>query len=301
MMKKFGRLLTAMVTPFDAKGEVDYAHAKKLAKALLDSGSDGLVISGTTGECPTLTREEKLRLFTEVKSAIGDRGMVIAGTGNYSTAESVGLTKEAEKTGVDGCLLVVPYYNRPTQDGLYEHFKVIAEATSLPCIMYNVPSRTVTSLSAETCIKLSQIDNIVGVKEASANFEQIAKIIQGAKKGFLVYSGNDGDTFPIMCLGGYGVISVISHLVGLQFRQMIDDYIGSNIEKAAAAHRNLLPLVNAMFVVANPIPVKYALNYLGFSVGKPRLPLTQPDGKSKAVIEQTLKNFKIDLSIAGRA
>jgi 4-hydroxy-tetrahydrodipicolinate synthase len=300
-MKKFGRLLTAMVTPFDAKGEVDYAQAKKLAKALLDSGSDGLVVSGTTGESPTLTHEEKLRLFTEVSAAVGNRGAVIAGTGNYSTAESIELTKEAEKTGVDGCLLVVPYYNRPTQDGLYEHFRAIAGATNLPCIVYNVPSRTVTSLAAETCIKLSQIDNIIGVKEASANLEQIAKIIQGARKGFLVYSGNDGDTFPILCLGGYGVISVISHLVGLQFKQMIDDCIQGKIDKAAAAHRNLLPFVNAMFVVANPIPVKYALNHAGFSVGKTRLPLTEPDDKSRAVIEQALKSYKIDLPISAKA
>lgn len=300
-MKKFGRLLTAMVTPFNAKGEVDYVQAKKLAKALLDSGSDGLVVSGTTGESPTLTREEKLKLFAEIKSAVGNRGAIIAGTGNYNTAESIELTKEAEKTGVDGCLMVVPYYNRPTQDGLYEHFKAIAGATSLPCILYNVPSRTVTSLAAETCIKLSQIDNIIGVKEASANLEQIAKIIQGAKKGFLVYSGNDSDTFPILCLGGYGVISVISHLVGIQFKQMIDDYVQGKIKKAAAAHRNLLPFVNAMFVVANPIPVKYALNYAGFNVGKTRLPLTEPDEKSRAVIEQTLKSYKIDLPVGGKA
>lgn len=300
-MKKFGRLLTAMVTPFDDSGKVDYAQAKKLAKALLNSGSDGLVVSGTTGECPTLTQEEKLRLFDEIRSAVGNKGTIIAGTGNYSTAESIELTKEAEKTGVDGCLLVVPYYNRPTQDGLYQHFKAIAGATSLPCILYNVPGRTVTNLAAETCIKLSQIDNIVGVKEASANLEQIAKIIEGASEDFLVYSGNDGDTFPILCLGGYGVISVISHLVGLQFKQMMDDYIKGNVEKAAAVHRNLLPLVNALFVVANPIPVKYALNYLGFSVGKPRLPLTEPDEKSRAVIEQTLKNYKIDLPITAKA
>jgi 4-hydroxy-tetrahydrodipicolinate synthase len=299
-MKNFGRLLTAMVTPFNAKGEVDYAQAKKLAKALLDSGSDGLVVSGTTGESPTLTHEEKLRLFAEIKSAVGNRGAIIAGTGNYNTAESIQLTKEAEKTGVDGCLMVVPYYNRPTQDGLYEHFKAIAGATSLPCILYNVPSRTVTSLAAETCIKLSQIDNIIGVKEASANFEQIAKIIQGAQKDFIVYSGNDGDTFPILCLGGYGVISVISHLVGIQFKQMIEDYVQGKIEKAAATHRNLLPFVNSMFVVANPIPVKYALNYVGFPVGKTRLPLTEPDEKSRAVIEQTLKSYKVDLPIGGK-
>ncbi len=296
-MATFGRLLTAMVTPFDGKGRVDYAQAKKLAKALLDSGSDGVVVSGTTGESPTLTKEEKLRLFAEVKSAVGGRGVVVAGTGNYCTEESIELTREAERAGVDGCLLVVPYYNRPTQDGLYQHFRAIAESTRLPCILYNVPSRTVTNLSAETTVKLSQVDNIIGIKEASANFEQIATIIQKAKKGFLVYSGNDGDTFHILCLGGYGVISVISHLVGLQIKRMMEHCVKGELEQAAAIHHNLLPLVNAMFVVSNPSPVKYALNYLGFSVGKPRLPLVEPDEKSKAVIEQAVKAYKIDLPI----
>jgi 4-hydroxy-tetrahydrodipicolinate synthase len=301
MTKQFGRLLTAMVTPFDTNGKVDYLQARKLAKALLDSGSDGLVVSGTTGECTTLSREEKLRLFGEVKSVVGGQGAVIAGTGNYSTADSLELTREAEKSGVDGCLLVVPYYNRPSQEGLFQHFKTIAQATSLPCIAYNVPSRTVTNLAAETAIRLSQIDNIVGVKEASANLGQIAKIIQGAREGFLVYSGNDSDTLPVLALGGYGVISVGSHLVGLQIKQMIDNFLNGKTKEAAALHRNLLPLINSLFVVTNPIPAKYALNYLGFSVGKPRLPLTEPDDKSKAVIEQTLKNYKIDLPIATRA
>ena len=300
-MKKFGRLLTAMVTPFDTDGKVDYLQAKKLAKALLDSGSDGLVVSGTTGECPTLSREEKLRLFAEVKSVVGNQGTVIAGTGSYNTADSLELTRETEKAGVDGCLLVVPYYNRPTQEGLFQHFKTIAQGTSLPCIVYNVPSRTVTNLAAETAIKLSQIDNVVGVKEASANLDQIAKIIQGAREGFLVYSGNDSDTLPILGLGGCGVISVASHLVGLQIKQMMESFLNGKTREAAALHRNLLPLVNALFVVANPIPVKYALNYLGFSVGKPRLPLTEPDEKSKTVIEQALKNYKVDLSIASKA
>jgi 4-hydroxy-tetrahydrodipicolinate synthase len=296
-MKKFGRLLTAMVTPFDAKGNVDYAQAKKLAKALLDSGSDGVVVAGSTGECPTLSHQEKLKLFSEVKSAVGDRGTVIAGTGNYSTAESIELTKEAEKTGVDACMLVVPYYNRPTQDGLYEHFKAVAKATKLPCIVYNVPTRTVTNLAAETAIKLSQVDNIFGIKEASANFEQIAKIIKGVRQDFLVYSGNDGDTFPVLCLGGYGVISVASHLVGKQMKKMIEDFLKGDTKKAADYHHNLLPLVNALFVVSNPIPIKYALNYVGFSVGKPRLPLTEADDKSKAAIEQALTSYKLDFPI----
>ncbi len=284
-----------MVTPFDEKGEVDYQQAKRLAQALLKSGSQGVVVSGTTGECPTLTKEEKLRLFAEVKSAIGQG--VIAGTGSYSTSESIKLTREAERVGVDAVLLVVPYYNKPTQEGLFQHFKAIAESTSLPCILYNVPSRTVTSLSADTTIKLSQIDNIVGVKEASSNLEQIAKILHSTKKDFLVYSGNDGDTLPILALGGYGVISVASHLVGNQIGEMMEKLLSGKIEEAAQIHRELLPLFNALFVVSNPIPIKHALNYIGFPVGKPRLPLTEPDEKTKAMIEAALREYHIDLPV----
>lgn len=296
-MARLGRLLTAMVTPFTASGEVDYRQAVKLALALLNSGSDGVLVSGTTGESPTLSREEKLQLFREVKSAVGERGTVIAGTGSYNTAESQRFTREAEKTGVDACLLVVPYYNRPAQEGLFQHFKAVAQATSLPCILYNVPSRTVTNLAAETAIRLSQIDNIIGVKEASGNLNQITKIIQGAEADFLVYSGNDSDTLPILSLGGYGVISVASHLVGVQIKQMIENSVNNKMEQAAAIHRHLLPLVNALFVVTNPIPTKYALNYLGFPVGKTRLPLTEPDDKSAELIKAALKNYKIDLPI----
>ncbi|MBE9482885.1 MAG: 4-hydroxy-tetrahydrodipicolinate synthase [Chloroflexi bacterium] len=294
---KLGRLLTAMVTPFDAQGEVDYQQARRLALSLLDSGSDGVVVSGTTGESPTLSREEKLRLFAETKSALGNRGTVVAGTGSYNTKEGQELTKEAEKTGVDACLLVVPYYNRPTQQGLWEHFKAIAQNTTLPCILYNVPSRTVTNLAADTVIKLSQIDNIVGVKEASSNLGQIAEIIQRTKEDFLVYSGNDSDTFPILALGGYGVISVASHLVGIQIKDMMEKFLNGKPQEAARIHRHLLPLVNALFIVSNPMPVKWALNYVGFSVGKPRLPLIEPDEKSADLIQATLKNYKVDLPI----
>jgi 4-hydroxy-tetrahydrodipicolinate synthase len=296
-MKKIGRLLTAMVTPFNEAGQVDYEQAKKLALALINSGSDGLVVVGTTGESPTLVREEELRLFAEVKSAAGGRGSVVAGTGSNSTAEALEATKEAEKTGVDACLLVVPYYNKPTQEGLYQHFKTIAQGTKLPCILYNVPSRTVVNLSADTVIKLSHIDNIIGVKEASGNLAQVAKIIGNARDGFLVWSGNDGDNLPIIASGGYGAVSVISHLVGNQIKEMIDDILSGKIDEAAAIHRHLLPLVDAMFVVANPIPVKYALNHIGFRVGRPRLPLTEPDEKSAALIKDTLKNYKIDLPV----
>ena len=292
-----GRLLTAMVTPFDAKGNVDYAQAKRLARALLDSGSDGLVVTGTTGEAPTLTKEEKVKLWAEVKSAAAGRGAVVAGSGNYCTAESIELTHEAEAVGADAALLTVPYYNKPTQDGLYQHFKAIASATKLPCILYNVPSRTITNMAPETVIKLSEIDNIVGIKEASANFEQIAKILDGAGKDFLVWSGNDSDTFPVMALGGYGVISVTAHLVGVQTKDMMNKCLKGQLAEAAAIHRHLLPLVNAMFVISNPMPVKYALNAVGFRVGKPRLPLTEPDEKSATLIKATLKGYRIDLPV----
>ena len=296
-MNKPGRLLTAMVTPFDSTGKVDYTRAKKLALALIQSGSHGLVVSGSTGESPTLSREEKLKLFSEIKAAVGNKGTVIAGTGNYNTAESIELTKEAEKLGVDGCLMVVPYYNKPTKEGLYQHFKAIASATNLPCILYNVPSRTITELSPETVIRLSQIENIIGLKEASGKLEPVARVIDNARPGFLVYSGNDSDTLPIMAIGGYGVISVAAHLVGAQIREMIESYLRGKVQEAATIHRRLLPLANALFVVSNPVPLKYALNKVGFSVGKPRLPLTEPDEKAAAVIDDALKNTHIDLPL----
>ena len=299
-MRKLGRLLTAMVTPFNAEGKVEYEQAKNLARALLDSGSDGLVLSGTTGESPTLSSEEKLRLFAEVKSAIANRGTIVAGTGSYGTRESQQLTREAERIGVDACLLVVPYYNRPTQQGLLEHFKAIAESTALPCILYNVPSRTVTNLASDTVVKLSEIDNIVGIKEASGNLAQITAIIESAGDDFLVYSGNDGDTLPILSLGGYGAVGVASHLVGKQIKQMMQAFLRGEVGEAAAIHRHLLPLVNALFIIPNPMPVKYALNHLGFPVGKPRLPLTEPDEKSAEIIQATLKNYQIDLPIPSR-
>lgn len=294
---KFGRLITAMVTPFDTNGGVDYTQAKRLALALIASGSDGVVVSGTTGESPTLSKEEKLRLFSEVKSAVGARGTVIAGTGSYNTEESARFTREAEHAGVDGILLVVPYYNKPTQDGLFAHFSAIAGSTRLPCILYNVPGRTVTNLAPETTIRLSKVGNIIGVKEASGNLDQASKIIEGARSGFLLYCGNDQDTLPLMALGAYGVISVASHLVGRQIKGMMEAFIGGDVGKAAAEHRRLLPLVNALFIVSNPIPVKYALERVGFRAGKPRLPLTEPDEQTAAKIDAVLKAYKVDLPV----
>jgi 4-hydroxy-tetrahydrodipicolinate synthase len=297
-MQEIGRLLTAMVTPFDNEGQVDVEQAKQLASALIDSGSDGLVVAGTTGESPTLTLKEKWRLFTEVKRAVNGRGSVIAGTGNYSTQESIELTHEAERLGMDGVLLVVPYYNKPTQDGMVRHFEAIARATSLPCMLYNVPSRTSCNMSADTVIRLSHIPNIVGIKEASGDLEQSARIIEHTRDDFYVWSGNDQDTLPLLSIGSYGVVSVASHVVGVQIRQMIDAFLDGRTSEAAAIHRRLAPLVKALFLVSNPIPVKFALNQIGMRVGAPRLPLTEPDAATADAIRTELARHRIDLPVA---
>ena len=296
-MAEVGRLITAMATPFDEAGQVDYSQAKRLANALLASGSDGLVVSGTTGESPTLSTDEKLRLFSEIKEAIGERGAVIAGTGNYNTAESVELSQEAEAAGADALLLVVPYYNKPPQEGLYQHFKTVAESVNIPCILYNVTSRTSLNMSHDTTIRLSHVDNIVGVKEAGSDMDQIARIIDGSQGGFRVWSGNDNETFYMMAMGGYGVVSVASHLVGSQIKQMMGYLLEGDVEKAGAEHRRLHPIFKALFVVSNPIPLKYALNKVGFNVGMPRLPLVPCDAASATQIDSVLERYDIDLPV----
>ncbi len=299
-MGHLGRLLTAMVTPFDAEGRVDYERAKELALALLASGSDGLIVSGTTGESPTLTRDEKLRLFQEIKSIAGDAS-IIAGTGDNETAFSIEMTQEAERIGVDAALLVVPYYNKPTQEGLYQHFKAIADSVSIPCMLYNVPSRTVVNLSAATALRLSAVPNIIGVKEASGDLDQIGEIIDGAPDDFFVWSGNDNDFLPILVRGGYGVVSVASHLVGKQMREMMEFQIGGDPARAEAIHNHLMPVFRDLFVVSNPIPVKYALNQVGFSVGGFRLPLTEPDEESARIIMEAVRGVSVDLPLPAAA
>ena len=296
-MAELGRLITAMITPFDDEGKVDYEQAKRLANALLDSGSDGLVVTGTTGEGPTLSAEEKIRLYAEVKEAIGDRGAVIAGTTDNNTAGSIELSKEAEAVGADALLLTVPAYNKPPQEGLYQHFKKIAANTNLPCLLYNVTSRTSLNMTDETTIRLSHIDNIIGIKEAGSDLDQIARIIDGAKGEFRVWSGNDNETFYIMGMGGYGVVSVASHLVGNQIKHMMGLILEGDVEQAAAEHRRLLPLFKVLFVESNPIPVKYAVNSLGFDAGKPRLPLVPPQEKTVAVLSEVMANYQMDLPV----
>lgn len=296
-MVEIGRLLTAMVTPFDDQGYLDYEQARRLATALVESGSDGVVVAGTTGESPALTRVEQTRLFAEIHDVLQGKGSVVAGTGSNSTSEAVEYTEDAQEVGADAVLLVVPYYNKPTQEGLYLHFKSIAESTDLPCILYNVPSRTITNLSAETTIRLSQVPNIIGVKEASADFDQIATIIEGADDGFQVWSGNDADTFSIMCLGGYGVVSVASHLVGRQIKAMMQMFLDGSVAGAAAEHRRLLPIFKGLFVVANPIPVKYCVNQAGFNVGRTRLPLNDPDETTETFLNDLLSGYEVDLPV----
>jgi 4-hydroxy-tetrahydrodipicolinate synthase len=297
-MAEIGRLLTAMITPFDESGAVDYGQAQQLALALLRSGSDGVVVAGTTGEVPTLTHDEKMGLFKAVKQAVGDSGVVIAGTGNYNTAESEKLGREAEAAGVDGLLLTVPYYNKPTQEGLFRHFEALAKGTTLPVIMYNIPGRTGVNMTAETTARLSRIPNIAGVKEASGNLEQIGQIMNLSREGFRVWSGNDSDTLPILSLGGYGVICVVSHLVGLQMRQIIESYLAGKVTQAAEIHRRLLPLMTTLMTVAsNPIPIKYALRQLGWKVGGLRLPLVDPDEAAGAKIMVEVRRQHVDLAL----
>ncbi len=291
-----GRLITAMVTPFDDAGQVDYAQAKRLAQALLDSGSDGLVVTGTTGEGPALSMEEKIQLYGEIKDAIGDRGAVIAGTSDNNTLASVELSREAEKVGADALLLTVPAYNKPPQEGLFQHFRLLAECTNLPGMLYNVPSRTSLNMTNDTTVRLSQIENIIGIKEASSDPVQIAKVIRDSPDDFRVWSGNDDETFSIMSMGGYGVVSVAAHLVGDQIRQMIGLTLEGDVEAAGAEHRRLLDIFKGLFIVSNPIPVKYGLNRAGFNVGDPRLPLVSPDERTAAQLDELLDRYDIDIA-----
>ena len=296
-MADIGRLLTAMVTPFDDDGEINYKKARKLAKALINSGSDGLVIGGTTGESPSMSNDEKIRLFAEVKEEVGEQAAVIAGTTDNNHRNSIELSKEAEGVGVDGLLLTVPAYNKPPMDGLYEHFKAIAAATSLPGILYNVPSRTSLNMDHATTLKLAEIDNIVGVKEASSDPVQITQIIDGSPDGFRVWSGNDDETFSIMCTGGYGIVSVAAHIIGKQIQSMMGKILEGDVESAAAEHRHMLPIFKAIFWVTNPVPIKYAVNRSGMDIGGTRLPLWGPGEAFKAKFDPVMDNYDIDLPV----
>ncbi|TDF98172.1 4-hydroxy-tetrahydrodipicolinate synthase [Paenibacillus piri] len=283
---EFGRLIAAMVTPFDANLQVDWDQVGKLMDYLIDEqANDSLVICGTTGESPTLTEEEKLKLFAYAVKHANGRCKIIAGTGSYDTAHSIHLSKEAEKLGVDALLLVAPYYNRPSQEGLYQHYKAVAESVSIPCILYNVPSRTGVNINADTTIRLSHLPNIVATKDC-ADLGQLTQIVNGAAEGFRVYSGEDNMTLPVLAIGGYGIVSVASHVIGKDMKNMINCYLQGNVREAAQIHAKLHPVFKGLFEcphrVPNPTAVKYALNARGVRVGGLRMPLmnaTEEEGR----------------------
>jgi len=291
LLGNFGSVITAMVTPFNSRGEVNYAVAAKLTKHLIDTGSTGLVVSGTTGESPALSTEEKLELFRVVADAAGGKAAVLAGTGSNSTAASAALTKQADKTGVDGIMLVTPYYNKPSPRGLYEHFKTVATATNLPVMLYNVPGRTGINMTAETTLKLAEIDNIVSVKEASGNLEQATQICAAAPDGFTLYAGDDSMTLPLLSIGAAGVVSVASNIAGKKITEMVEAYFQGKYQFAAKLHGELLPLFKGLFMDTNPIPVKAALNMMGFQVGAPRLPLVALEPEAIKRLETLLKRY----------
>ncbi|KYD20376.1 4-hydroxy-tetrahydrodipicolinate synthase [Geobacillus stearothermophilus] len=272
-MVQFGNVVTAMVTPFDRKGNLDLAKTTELVNYLLDNGTDALVVAGTTGESPTLTTEEKVALFRHVVSVVNGRVPVIAGTGTNNTRASIELTKRAEEAGVDAVMLVAPYYNKPNQEGLYQHFKAIAESTLLPVMLYNVPGRTSVNLAPETVIRLAAIPNIVAVKEAGGNLEAMAEIIERTPDDFQLYSGDDSLTLPVLAIGGAGVVSVASHIIGNEMQQMIRAFQAGDHQAAAALHRKWLPLMKGLFAAPSPVPVKTALQLRGLDVGSVRLPL----------------------------
>jgi len=287
-MMNFGQVLTAMVTPFDQRGEVDFNAARTLVNHLIDNGSDGLVVSGTTGESPTLTTEEKVNLFKLVVETSAGRVPVIAGTGSNNTRASISLTKLAEEAGVDGIMLVTPYYNKPSQEGMFQHFKAIADSTSLPVMLYNIPGRSVVNLSVDTIIRLSEISNIIAVKEASGNLDAMAEIISHTPDDFTLYSGDDGLTLPVLSIGGAGVVSVASHIIGNEMQEMINQFKNGRVQEAAVLHRKLLPIMKALFTAPNPTPVKAALNMQGVQVGDVRLPMVPLNDEEKSVLQKVL-------------
>ncbi|WP_375162828.1 4-hydroxy-tetrahydrodipicolinate synthase [Rossellomorea sp. SC111] len=269
----FGRVSTAMVTPFDRKGNIDFTKTTQLIHYLIENGSDSLVVAGTTGESPTLTKEEKIALFRHVVKVVNGRIPVIAGTGSNNTHASIELTKKAEEAGVDAIMLVAPYYNKPSQEGMYQHFKVIAESTSLPVMLYNIPGRSSVNVSPETIIRLSKIVNIVAVKEASGDLDSMTEIISHTTDDFKLYSGDDGLTLPVLSIGGAGIVSVASHVIGNEMQEMVSAFLGGNLIHSAQLHQKLLPIMKGLFTSPNPTPVKTALQMKGLDVGSVRLPL----------------------------
>lgn len=289
----FGRLLTAMVTPFNADGSVNYAKAADLAEWLINNGSDGLVVAGSTGEAATMSAEEKLELFRVVVQRINKRAPIIAGTGSNNTADSVQMTKMAEAIGVDGVLIVGPYYNKPTQGGFYQHFAAVAQNTELPVIVYNVPGRTASNIAPATVARLAaDFKNIVAIKEAAGNVGQVAELYAVLPEDFTIYSGDDGLILPFMSVGATGLISVLSNIGGGMLQDLMQAYEDGRVQEAAKLNTKMVPLANAMFIETNPIPVKAAVTLVtGIDAGEPRLPLTPMEPENKIKMTGVLKEY----------
>ncbi|MBI0578511.1 4-hydroxy-tetrahydrodipicolinate synthase [Neobacillus cucumis] len=288
-MVHFGRVSTAMVTPFDKKGHVDFSKTTQLVNYLIENGTDSLVVAGTTGESPTLSKEEKLALFAHVVKVAAKRVPVIAGTGSNNTYASIELTKKAEELGVDAIMVVAPYYNKPNQEGLYQHFQAVAEATSLPVMVYNIPGRSSVNILPETIIRLSKIPNIVAVKEASGDLNAMTHIIANTDEDFVLYSGDDGLTLPVLSIGGAGIISVASHIIGNEMQEMVKAYFDGENSKAAKLHQQLLPIMQGLFAAPSPGPVKTALQLNGLDVGSVRLPLVPLTEQERTRLTALLK------------
>lgn len=291
----FGKVITAMVTPFDVNGEVDFTATEQLVEHLIANGTDAVVVSGTTGESPTLTTDEKVDLYRHVVAVTNKRIPVIAGTGTNNTRESIELTQKAEKVGVDGIMLVAPYYNKPSQAGLYEHFKSVANVTSLPIMLYNIPGRSACNIDVDTIVELSKIDNIVSVKEASADLDAMTEIISRTDDNFFLYSGDDSLTLPILSIGGNGIVSVSAHIVGNEMQTMVNEFYNGNVAEASRMHQMLLPTFQALFKAPNPVPLKAALNLFGINVGSVRLPLIPLNDEE---LEQLKKDLQINVTEA---
>src|SRR6476646_6517024 len=291
MTGRFGSLITAMVTPFREEDHaLDVDGAQRLASHLLDTGSDAIVVAGSTGESPTLTYKEKAELFRAVGEVVRGRGKLICGTGTYSTAETLELTQAAEDAGADGLLVVTPYYNKPPQRGLIAHFERVADATELPIIVYNIPGRTATRIEHDTLLELATRPNIVAVKDSTGDFQGVSRLMAEAPPDFEVYSGDDWATFGYVCLGAVGIVSVASHLVGPQIRQMIELIQTGDVPAARKIHETLSPLFNALFVTSNPIPLKAALQMVGRSCGEPRLPLVPATSDERDRVRKALED-----------
>ncbi len=284
----FGQIVTAMVTPFNASGDIDFPATAALVEHLIETGSDALVVAGTTGESPTLSTDEKIDLFKFVVETVQGRIPVIAGTGSNNTRASITLTRGAEEAGVDAVMLVTPYYNKPSQEGMFQHFQAIAESTALPIMLYNIPGRSVVNLSVDTIVRLAAISNIVSIKEASGSLDAAAEIIERTPDTFSLYSGDDGLTLPLLAIGGTGIVSVASHIIGREMQQMVSSFKAGDNAKAAQLHRTLLPVMNSLFAAPNPVPVKTALNMSGVAVGGVRLPMIPLTEQETLTLQDTL-------------